>query len=98
MEFSNHTRAHPLKYVFSGKPLIAPEPEVGKFQNWVEMKVNNPTNKKNTHKDFSDNFHSIENFVQVEHPKEKFKKPPLFFVFPLQEDRRWSEKISKWQK
>jgi hypothetical protein len=70
----------PLKYVFSGKPLIAPEPEVGKFQNWVEMKVNNPTNKKNTHKDFSDNFHSIENFVQVEHLKESLKNR-LFFSF-----------------
>jgi hypothetical protein len=34
----------PLKYVVSGKPLIAPEPDVGKFQNWSEMKVNYPTN------------------------------------------------------
>jgi hypothetical protein len=70
----------PLKYVFSGKPLIAPEPEVGKFQNWSEMKVNDPTNKKNTHKDFYDNFHNIENFVQVEHLKESLKNR-LFFSF-----------------
>jgi hypothetical protein len=26
------------------KPLIAPEPRIGKFQNWAEMNVNNPTN------------------------------------------------------
>jgi hypothetical protein len=72
---------------FSGKSLIAPEPEVGKFQNWTEMKVNYPTNKKNTHKDFSDNFHKIENFVQVDHLK-KVWNPPHFLVFPLQENRR----------
>jgi hypothetical protein len=42
------------------------------------MKVNYPTNKKSTHKDFSDNFHNIENFVQVEHLKESLKNR-LFF-------------------
>jgi hypothetical protein len=46
----------PLKYVISGKPLIAPELEVGKFQNWAEMKVNYTTDMKNTPKDFSANF------------------------------------------
>jgi hypothetical protein len=62
------------------------------------MKVNDPTNKKNTHKDFSDHFHNIENFVQVEHLKENFEKPLHFFVFPLHENRRKSEKFPKWQK
>jgi hypothetical protein len=71
----------PLKYVFSGKSLIAPEPEVGKFRNWAEMKVNDPTNKKNTHKDFSGSFRNIENFVQVEHLKKNLKNR-LFFHFP----------------
>ncbi len=58
-KFSNVAGYTPLKYVFSGKPLIAPEPEVGKFQNWAEMKVNYPTNKENTPEDFSDNFRNI---------------------------------------
>jgi hypothetical protein len=53
----------PLKYVFSGKPLIAPDPEVGKFQNWLEMKVYYPIiysiNKKNTHKGFFAHFHNM---------------------------------------
>jgi hypothetical protein len=31
------------------------------------MKVNYPTNNKNTQMDFSDNFHIIKNFVQVDH-------------------------------
>jgi hypothetical protein len=75
----------PLKYVVFGKPLIAPEPEVGKFQNWPEMKVNYPTNKKNTHKDFSDNFHNIKNFVQVDHFK-KFTKNRL--IFPIFRSRK----------
>jgi hypothetical protein len=57
----------PLKYVISGKPLKAPEPEVGKFQNWAEMKVNNSTDKENTPEDFSENFRNIKNFVQVDH-------------------------------
>ncbi len=70
----------PLKYVFSGKPLIDPKPEVGKFQNWVEMKVNYPTDKENTHKDFSDNFRNIEKFVQVDHSKKFMKKRLIFFV------------------
>jgi hypothetical protein len=51
-KFSNLAGYTPLKYVFSGKPLIAPEPKVGNFQNWAEMKANYSTNKKNTHKDF----------------------------------------------
>ncbi len=38
-------------------------PLIGKFQNWVEMKINYPTNKRNTQMDFSDNFHNIKNFV-----------------------------------
>jgi hypothetical protein len=60
---SNLAGYTPLKYVFSGKPLIAPGPEVEKFQNWAEMKVNHPTNKENTSEDISDNFQNIENFI-----------------------------------
>jgi hypothetical protein len=70
----------PLKYVISEKPLIAPEPEVGKFQNWAEMKINYPTNNANTPEDFFDNFHNIKNFVQVDHFK-KFTKNRL--IFPI---------------
>jgi hypothetical protein len=68
----------PLKYVISGKPRIAAEPEVGKFQNWAEMKVNYHTDKENTSEDFSDNFHNIESFVQVDH-SEKIMKNRLIF-------------------
>jgi hypothetical protein len=58
-KFSNLAGYTPLKYVFSGNPLIASEPEVGNFQNWAKMKVKDSTNKKNIHKDFSDNFHNM---------------------------------------
>ncbi len=37
------------------------------------MKVNYPTNNKNTQMDFSDNFHNIKNFVQVDHIEKKMK-------------------------
>jgi hypothetical protein len=46
---------------------ISRHPIIEKFQNWVEMKVNYHTNKINTQMDFSDNFHNIKNFVQVDH-------------------------------
>jgi hypothetical protein len=87
----------PLKYVFSGKPLISPEPEVGKFQNWPEMKVNYPTIKKNTHKDFSENFRNIKIFVQVDHFK-KFTKNRL--IFPIFRSRKTADgrKIFKTSK
>jgi hypothetical protein len=87
----------PLKYVISGKPLIAPEPEVGKFQNWAEMKVNYPTNKENTPEDFSDNFRNIKNFVQVDHFK-KFTKNRL--IFPIFRSRKTAggRKIFKMSK
>jgi hypothetical protein len=78
--FSNLAGSTPLKYVFSGKPLIDLEPEVGKFQNWVEMKVNYPTNKENTLEEFSDNFHNIEKFVQVDHSKKIMKKRLIFSI------------------
>jgi hypothetical protein len=70
----------PLTYVFSGNPLIAPEPKVGKFQNWVEMKVNYPTHKENTPEDFSDNFRNIKKFVQVDHSEKIMKKRLNFSV------------------
>jgi hypothetical protein len=60
------------------KSLITPEPRIGKFQNWAEMKVNYPTDNKNTQMDFSDNFHNIKNFVQVDHI-EKIMKNRLIF-------------------
>jgi hypothetical protein len=37
-----------LKYVISGKPQIAPEPELGNFQNCTKMKIIYPTDKENT--------------------------------------------------
>jgi hypothetical protein len=58
-KFSNLAGYTPLKYVFSEKLLITRKPEVGKFENWMELKDNYPTNRKNTHRDFSDNFHNI---------------------------------------
>jgi hypothetical protein len=77
-KFSNLAGYTPLKYVFSGKPLITPEPRIEKFQKLVEMKVNYPTDKGNTSEDFSNNFHNIENFVQVDH-SEKIMKNRLIF-------------------
>jgi hypothetical protein len=44
------------------------------------MKVNYPTNKENTLEDFSDNFHNIEKFVQVDHSKKIMKKRLIFSV------------------
>ncbi len=41
------------------KPLTTPEPRTGKFQNWAEVKVNYPTDNKNTQMDFCDNFHNV---------------------------------------
>ncbi len=56
----------PRKQIFFKSP-ISQDSLIGKFQNWVEMKVNYPNNKRNTQMDFSDNFHNIKNFVQVDH-------------------------------
>jgi hypothetical protein len=42
-----------------GTPVITPEPRTGKFQKWVKMKVNYPTDKKNTPDDFSNNFRNL---------------------------------------
>ncbi len=42
------------------------------------MKVNYPTDKENTQKEFSDNFYYIKKFVQFDHP-EKFTKIRLIF-------------------
>ncbi len=83
----------PLKYVISGKPLIAPEPEVGKSQNWAEMKVNYPTDKENTQED-SDNFRNIKNFVQVDHFK-KFTKNSLIFPIIRSQKAAGGRKIFK---
>jgi hypothetical protein len=43
------------------------ETRIEKFQNWVEIKVNYPTNKENTPKDLSGNFRNMKSFVQVDH-------------------------------
>ncbi len=42
------------------------------------MKVKYPTDKENTQKEFSDDFHCIEKIVQFDHP-EKFMKNRLIF-------------------
>ncbi len=83
-KFSDLAGYTPLKYVFSGKPLITPEPEVGKFQNWAEMKVNYPTDNKNTPKDFSDNFHNIKKSVQVDHLEKITKNRIILPVYRSQ--------------
>jgi hypothetical protein len=44
------------------------------------MKVNYPTDNKNTQMDFSDNLHNIKNFVQVDNI-EKIMKNRLIFSF-----------------
>jgi hypothetical protein len=93
-KFSNLAGYTPLKYVISGKPLITPEPRIGKFQTWVKMKISYPTDKKNTPEDFSNNFRNIENFVQVDHSKKMTKNRYIFFYFPLPENRRWPEIFS----
>ncbi len=87
----------PLKYVISGKQLIAPEPEVEKFQNWPEMKVNYPTNKENIPEDFSDNFRDIKNIVQVDHFK-KFTKNRLSFPIFRSRKTAGGRKIFKTSK
>jgi hypothetical protein len=87
----------PLKYVISGKPLITPEPRIGKFQKWVKMKVDYPTDKKNTLDDFSNYFRNIKKFVQVDYSKKITKNPPHFSYFPLQKNPRWPEKFSNHQ-
>jgi hypothetical protein len=67
----------------SFKPLITSEPRIGKFRNWAEMKVNYSTDNKNTQMDFSDNFHDIKNFVQVDPHRKNYEKSPHFFFLPL---------------
>jgi hypothetical protein len=70
----------PKKSKFFKSP-ISQYPLIGKFQNWVEMKVNYSTNKRNAQMDFSDNFHYIKNFIQVDHFENILKKPLHFFSF-----------------
>jgi hypothetical protein len=84
----------PLKYVISGKQLIVPEPEVEKSQNWAEMKVNYPTERKTPLRDFSNNFRNIKNFVQVDHFK-KFTKNASFFLFSALEKPPVTGKFSR---
>ncbi len=75
------------------KPLITPEPRIRKFQNSAEMKVNYPTNNKNTPIDFSDNFNNIKNFVQVDHI-EKIMKSRLNFSFCRTQKNAGDRKMS----
>ncbi len=49
------------------------------------MKVIYPTNMKNTHKDFSDHFHNIKNFVQVDR---RFQISKNRFIFPFLRSRK----------
>jgi hypothetical protein len=89
---------------FLNKPMffktpISQHPLIGKFQNRGEMKVNYPTNKENTHTDFSDNFHNIKNFVQVDR---RFKISKNSF-FPFLRSRKilgdrkiFAKKLLKW--
>ncbi len=56
----------PRKQMFF-KSSISQDLLIEKFQNWVEMKVKYPNNKRNIQMDFSDNFYNIKNFVQVDH-------------------------------
>jgi hypothetical protein len=81
MNFSNLAGYTPLKYVTSGKPLITPGPRIGKFQKWVKMKLNYPTDKKNNPDDFSNNFRNIKKFVQVDHFKKITKNRLIFPIF-----------------
>jgi hypothetical protein len=81
--------------MFSEKSLITPEPRIGKFQICAEMKGNKLiTNKENTRMDFSDNFHNIKNFVQVDHFEKILKIPLIFPVLLLPKNR--SEKFPSW--
>jgi hypothetical protein len=93
--FTDLAEYTPLTYEISRKPLISPEPEVGKFQICAEMKINYPTNKENIRMDFSDNFHNIKHFVQVDHIEKNIKNSLNFSFLQLQENSRWSEKFSQ---
>ncbi len=62
-KFPNLAGSTSLKYVISGQPLIAPEPLIGNFQNWAEMKVNYPTSKE---------FNILGNFPIITRAREKF--------------------------
>jgi hypothetical protein len=61
------------------------------------MEANYPTDMKNTPDDFSDNFHNIEKFVQVDHSEKNHEKPPHFFCSPLSKKRRRAENIPDYQ-
>jgi hypothetical protein len=84
-----------LNLMFSGKSLITPEPRIGKFQICAEMKVNYPTNKENTRMDFSDNFHNIKYFVQVDHIEKNIKYSLNFSRFTAPKKPPMSRKISQ---
>jgi hypothetical protein len=78
------------------KSPISQHPLIEKFQNWVEMKVNYTTNKRNTQMDFSDNFHNIKKFEQVDH-LENILKNRSIFSFYRSRIRRWSEIFFNWK-
>jgi hypothetical protein len=96
-KFSNLAGYTQLKYVISGKPLITPEPRMGKFQKWVEMKVNYPTDKENITEDLSDNFLNIKNFVQVD-LSEKIRKNRFIFSVCRSQKTAGGRKIFKMGK
>jgi hypothetical protein len=69
---------------------------IGKFQNCVKIKLNYAADKKNTPEDFSDNFHHIKYFLQVDHLEKKILKNSL--IFPIFSSRKIAGKFSRWAK
>jgi hypothetical protein len=63
------------------------------------MKVNYLTDKKNTHTDFSDHFHNIENFVQVGHLEKSLKTRLIYTSYNYCSRKiAGGRKFAKWQK
>ncbi len=87
----------PLRYLICGKPIITSEPRIGKFQILAEMKLNYQTNKKNTHRDFSDNFYNIKHFVQMGRIEKiiniSWQKTPTFSLFRRSRETARGRKI-----
>jgi hypothetical protein len=71
---------------------IYQHPLIGKFQNWMEMNVSYPTNKRFTLMDFSDNFQNIKKFVQVDYFEDILCL--MFCHLFLQRPDVWKKKLS----
>ncbi len=70
---------HPAEILNFRKTAYSSQTGSWKIPKWVEMKVNYRTNTENTPKDFSDHFHNIKNFDQLDH-LEKIIKNSLIFL------------------